>query len=644
MASSKMWQKTYWRHRLRALPRWAVIAGAIFFGGVVCILAMYGAYHLAYSGKIFPNTFVGSVNVGGRTKEVAQAAIEQAATAFQQSILTLSINGEAATLTPAQMDLTYNASQSVDVAWNVGRGEGFLGNVQDQVRLLIAPKHVAPISRLDETSLKSFFDELSTQYDTPEQEPSVSLVDGEVEIRAGQAGERYDRTLAEQTIRQAVTDLKFPTESVTIPLVTVEPHVTLGQANALRPDIEAALRAPLKLTYDNGSFTVDKEQLATWIIITQPSFSPAIPATVHLKSGAVPVLTFDQDRIGAYMKTLSDEVAQDPVDARLTIENGKATVFQQSRQGWQLDQVKAVAAIVTALNNRVTHPNMEAAAVPLPVVVDSPSVSSATIERLGIKELIGRGETDFSGSPGNRVHNIKTGVEYLKGLLVKPGDEFSTVGALGAVDASTGYLPELVIKENHTIPEYGGGLCQVSTTLFRSVLDAGLPVTERRNHSYRVSYYERKVGPGLDATVYLPKPDFVFKNDTPGWVLIQGHIAGSHLIFELYGTKDGRESHLDGPHTLWTKTPPESQYTDDSSLAPGETKLVEHAHAGAKTTATYWVTRGGEEINRQKFVSIYKALPARYLRGPDAPVDATPADQNSGDQPVAADTQEQPSA
>ena len=131
--------------------------------------------------------------------------------------------------------------------------------------------------------------------------------------------------------------------------------------------------------------------------------------------------------------------------------------------------------------------------------------------------------------------------------MIKPGAEFSFITTLGPVDETTGYLPELVIKPNATVPEYGGGMCQVSTTAFRAALNAGLKITERTNHAYPVSYYNPQ---GLDATVYIPKPDLRFINNTPGYILIQTKIVGTQLFFDFYGTNDGRSVTLQGPTVL----------------------------------------------------------------------------------------------
>jgi vancomycin resistance protein YoaR len=163
---------------------------------------------------------------------------------------------------------------------------------------------------------------------------------------------------------------------------------------------------------------------------------------------------------------------------------------------------------------------------------------------MGISALIGEGTSNFRGSTANRIHNIKVAIERFNGALIKPGEEFSFVKTLGDVDADHGYLPELVIKQGVTEPEFGGGICQVSTTTFRAAIYSGLKITARRNHAYPVSYYNPQ---GMDSTVYVPQPDLKFKNNTPGYILIQANIVGTVLTFDFYGTDDGRKTTIDGP-------------------------------------------------------------------------------------------------
>lgn len=249
--------------------------------------------------------------------------------------------------------------------------------------------------------------------------------------------------------------------------------------------------------------------------------------------------------IKKFTDDLSRQVNKDPVDAKLSIDNGKVSVFSLSQKGIKLDSEKSAEILVSYFENGSTN-----ASIDLPYVEKDPEISSGSIENLGITSLIGEGRSDFRGSPKNRIFNINVATNRFNGVLIKPGEEFSFVKVLGEVDGEHGYLPELVIKQDKTEPEFGGGICQVSTTTFRAAIYSGLKITARRNHAYPVSYYNPQ---GMDATVYVPRPDLRFINDTPGYILIQTEIAGTELIFRFYGTNDNRKTNIIGPKILERK-------------------------------------------------------------------------------------------
>jgi vancomycin resistance protein YoaR len=366
---------------------------------------------------------------------------------------------------------------------------------------------------------------------------------------------------------------------------------------------------------------VDKAKIFSWISYSESASSPkasnkplswlALPPEYVYAQGRPNLYAhLSPDLIKNYIGTIAVSVDNASTNAEIRAVDGKITVIKEHVDGEKLLVDEAAALVATTLGQPV---QIEKTVITLPVDRIVADIRSDTIEALGIKELIASAETSFRGSPSNRVHNINTGAQFLNGAIVPKGLEFSTVKTLGKVDGSTGYLPELVIKENRTIPEYGGGLCQVSTTLFRAVLQAGLKVTERSNHSYRVSYYEPPVG--LDATIYLPKPDFKFLNDTPGYILVQSKVEGTKITFELYGMKDGRVSTVSEPVVTDITDPPEPVYAETDTLPKGETKQIEKAHPGATAVATYTVMREGQEINKQIFRSRYKPWQARFLVG-----------------------------
>jgi len=263
----------------------------------------------------------------------------------------------------------------------------------------------------------------------------------------------------------------------------------------------------------------------------------------------------------------------------------------------------------------------------LTISVVKPKTSNQDVNDLGIVEVIGIGESDFKGSPVNRVHNIGVGAKWLNGMLIAPGEEFSLVKALGEIDGEHGYRQELVIKGDKTIPEYGGGLCQIGTTVFRAALASGLPITERRNHSYRVVYYEPA---GMDATIYNPWPDLKFINDTGKYVLMQTRIEGTKLYFDFWGTKDGRVAMTTQPVIYNIVAPPAKKVIKTTDLAPGTTKCTERAHNGADAKFDYRVQYPNQaEPKEVIFYSHYVPWQEVCLLGVTA--EELAAEQNSGE-------------
>lgn len=230
---------------------------------------------------------------------------------------------------------------------------------------------------------------------------------------------------------------------------------------------------------------------------------------------------------------ISSEVDQTAHDAQLVITGNHATTFDPGQNGQSLDLYQ--------LRDLLLQDDLDAV---LPVIVAEPKIKLADTNELGIKELVGEGISNFTGSPHNRIINIGVGAAKYNGVIVAPGAEFSFNGNLGDVDAQHGFLPELVIKPDGVIPEFGGGLCQVSTTTFRAAMNAGLPITARRNHSFAVQYYAPQ---GTDATIYPGSSDLKFINNLSSSLLIATRIEGRKLYFDFYGTKDDRQISFDGP-------------------------------------------------------------------------------------------------
>ena len=277
---------------------------------------------------------------------------------------------------------------------------------------------------------------------------------------------------------------------------------------------------------------------------------------------------YNPSEVYAWTKTIADNVNSETQEPELVIKDGRATKFTPPTIGKQLDRYNSTLQILRSIELG----NKE---VDLSVKTTQPSKLLKETNDLGIIELIGRGESKFSGSPANRRHNIKVGVSKIQGVIVKPDEEFSFNKYLGPVEADQGFKPELVIKKSGTVPELGGGLCQVSSTTFRAAMHAGLPITQRRNHSYAVQYYSPQ---GTDATIYPGVIDLKFKNDTGHSILIWPYFKDNdYLVFDFYGTYDGREVKLNQPSVFDRKS--------DGSMKASWTRTV--IKDGNKDTQTF---------------------------------------------------------
>ena len=327
---------------------------------------------------------------------------------------------------------------------------------------------------------------------------------------------------------------------------------------------------------------------------------------------------YSEDKLWTDLKPLREQLEVQPIDGLFTFENGRVSEFRPSSDGQTVDIKKLKDNLTSKFLTVISSNKPEVITVQVPLTIVKAKGSSENAEKLGIKELVGEGSSLFMHSIENRVYNIGLAASRLNGILIAPGEVFSFDKAVGDVSSLTGYKQAYVIENGRTVLGDGGGVCQVSTTLFRAALHAGLPIVERNPHAYRVGYYEEDTGvPGIDAAVYVPTVDFKFKNDTNHYLLIQTNFDPDNykLTFDLYGTSDGREATIGQP-VITSQTPaPEPSYQDDPTLPKGVIQQVDFAAAGANVYFTRTVKKDGKIIISDKFTSNYQPWRAVYLRG-----------------------------
>ncbi len=324
---------------------------------------------------------------------------------------------------------------------------------------------------------------------------------------------------------------------------------------------------------------------------------------------------YDKNSFDDFVSLMKDTYAKPAKNALFSFENGRVVNFRKEENGVRIEPEKFYQDADVAVNT--ASPNQKNLKVIFTSSVIQPEITLAKANQFGIEELIGEGTSDFSHSIPERIHNLTLAASKFNGILIPKEAIFSFNEILGDVSSLTGYKPAYIIKSGRTVLGDGGGVCQVSTTMFRAALNTGLPIQERTAHAYRVGYYENDSKPGFDATVFAPSVDLKIKNDTPAYILIQTSVnkENNTLSFKFYGKKDGRTAEISSIALYDVQPPPPPLYQDDPTLRKGIVKQIDFPAWGGKAKFDYTVTRNSETIFQKQFFSSYRPWQTVYLVG-----------------------------
>ncbi|MBI4004558.1 VanW family protein [Candidatus Roizmanbacteria bacterium] len=326
-------------------------------------------------------------------------------------------------------------------------------------------------------------------------------------------------------------------------------------------------------------------------------------------------IKYDENTLQEFIDTVGDHYNKPAKNALFTFEEGRVSSFRQDEKGLKVNTEKFQKDFESAMATFEKQP--ENKTITLTDILIEPEITLKDSNQFGIEEKIGEGISDYSHSIPERVHNLTLAASKFHGILIPKGKTFSFNDTVGDISSLTGYKPAYIIKGGKTVLGDGGGVCQVSTTLFRAALNAGLPIVERTAHAYRVIYYENDAKPGLDATVFAPSVDLKFKNNTDAAILIMMDINSDNnmLKMQFFGKNDGRNIELSDITVYDEQPPPPSLYEDDPTLPRGITKQVDFAAWGAKSKYSYKVTKESEILYEKTFYSVYRPWAAAYLVG-----------------------------
>ncbi|MCH7758983.1 VanW family protein [Patescibacteria group bacterium] len=580
---------------------------SFYFLAILIILGSYFfIFQKIYALTIYPRTYCcGNFNLSGLELKEAEASlnsfiekIELAGFSFQAKtdLGEDQINIDPQLISIGDPDLTrslvrFDVTATLEQAYTFGRDGNFFQKAYQMIFALAKDKKVDLIIDINEIEIEGILKENFQKLEKPSQNVSVVLNNKSLVLRDEQPGFVLDYQKAIKQLRINLIILK--NEEIQILTVQEEPLIKIQEALAVLNQAQEIFdSAPYILMYQNQKWDLPIDKVISWMKIEKNNLGQVN-------------LAFENEEILNYLVPVAQEINIEPKQRRLSMIDNRVTEFQVGETGFILNTEKSAELITEKLLSVVGEIELE-------VEKLEPDPWPEDLESLGIKELLGRGVSNFAGSPKNRRRNIAVGVQKLHGLLIKPDEEFSLIKALWPIDKESGYLPELVIKGDRTVPEYGGGLCQISTTTFRTVLNAGLVISERQNHSYQVVYYEPV---GTDATIYGPKPDFRFINDTGYHILFQARTEGDELIFEFYGTSDGRRVETSKPEVFNITDPGPVKFIETDNLKPGEKKKVESAHAGANAKFKNTIFFANGIVREDVWKSYYRPWPEVWLVG-----------------------------
>lgn len=566
------------------------------------LLLTFTTYQVIISNKYYPLTFVGNTNISFLTEGQSIRKIQNNFDKRAKQVLQFNFNSKSFNidLATSSAKLDY---QALGQAFSSQHPSSFLEKIKNQTSTLFSPTNIKPkITFLLDQQL----DEIRKQMEKLAQD--AQLIFDETPTQTSTASAKSDLASANIQIKEAIDGLTLDKEALNakitaflltgqsdqiLPIKLVSPKITTDQIQKAKASLENVLKEPIKLNFEQSGWLIDAKQLLTLLDLTKGEG-----------------FLLDKDQTEKYLKSISLEIDQQVQEGQFEFnpQTKRVTAFKPSKKGQKLDPEKTFQLLNEAISNNSKTIN-------LPVTIINPKIAIEDVNSLGIKKLLGRGISNFAGSITNRIFNINLTASKITGVLVPPGEIFSFNKTVGDISQATGFKQAYVIKEGRTILDDGGGVCQDSTTLFRAVLNAGLPVIKRTAHAYRVSYYEQGFPPGLDATVFYPSVDFQFKNDTSSHILIQSYTVGTTLYVDLYGSADDREVTLTQPVITNQTPPPPELRQDDPTLSKGTVKQVDWAAWGATVSFKRIVKKGEEILIDETWKSFYKPWQAVYLVG-----------------------------
>jgi vancomycin resistance protein YoaR len=533
---------------------WRRVAIAVAAMALVAV-----ALGLAFAGSpatLPPGVNIAGVPVGGLTPGAARTTLEARSRRLADTPVTFTAGDHRWRLKPSQLGVSVNWDAAVTAALHQGDGPVPVRGIY-RLGVRIFGTDITPSAQAYDAALAFELNRMAAAIDRRHREASLHLAGQAPVVNAAQSGRILDRDAAARVIVKSLALLERP-PLVALPVRVDSPTVTAADLAPAAAQVGTALSAPVRLAIGPTRFRLARYRIAELLDLP--------------KDGRRDVRIAGKGA-DAFFVRLQKQVGRDPRDADFAVTTGGIRVVP-GRVGRAVDVPATAEGILRAAlspTNRIAR---------IVVANSAPKVTTADANAMGIKEIVGSYTTEFGGV-ANRIHNVQLVAHLIDRHLVAPGEEFSFNKTTGDRNASKGFLEAPVIINGELQSGLGGGVCQVSTTVFNAAYEAGLKITARTNHALYISHYPL----GRDATVNYPDTDLRFVNDTGHWLLLRTFVSSYSLTVNLYGTSPHRKVESEAAPLVVTGPAP-TKTTKDPSLFVGE-KVVDETGSSSLATSVH---------------------------------------------------------
>lgn len=594
------------RSPLLRLLRCSIIAVALLVvaAASIALLAVYGEQ--GFAGRIYPNISIRGTDLSYHNASTGRATLERHYAAFLQQPLEIRLGEQRWQPTAEQLGVTLDFDAALQQAIELGRAPTRTDSARTIAAIWDTGMDVPLGMHIDQNTLQTYLLSLASEVERAPRNADIRLHGAEIIIITERAGLQV---MVDETLRDITAALQsLEPQHITLRTRIIQPVVRDSQITPIADELRTIFDGTITATSHSSRCTPicrwewSPESIAAWVRLER---------TLTPGGGMYYNVEIDQSAIQRELIPIAAEVQEDGALPRVAWNNGNPMITQDGTPGRGLDTTLALNYITMALKGGMRT-------IDLPMTTTPPPVVAADLNSLGLTNVVGVGVSSFRASQPYRITNIQAGARRMSGILIPPGGSFSFNDNLGIVDGRNGFVQGAAIVQNRTQQEWGGGLCQVSTTMFRAAFWAGLPITERHEHTFRISWYE-ELGepPGLDATIFTGVADLRFVNDTGGWLLSEAYVdqAKQRLTIVLYGKPSARKVTMSHAVLGHMAAPSKPLYVDDPSLPAGTTRQTDWAQPGVHVQVYRSVKEHGQVIRQDTFDTIFEPWPNIYLRG-----------------------------